>query len=492
VDGCPGYCEVGRSALRGREVIYPQPFGKVISGSEKDYPVDFSHFNIHGTCVGALGCEADPDKATFPAVSVETEVTGAHGNKIPMRVPFFTGALGSTEIARVNWEGTAIGAAISGSILVCGENVCGMDPKAEIKHGKIIHSPELERRVKIYKDWYDGYGTMLVQLNVEDTRLGVAEYAVEKLDIDGIELKWGQGAKCIGGEVKLPTLERAVQLKKRGYIVLPDPENPIVQEAHKLGGIAEFERHSRLGMVDEESFLKEVERVRKIGTKYVTLKTGAYRPVDLARAVKFASEAKIDLLTVDGAGGGTGMSPWRMMNEWGIPTVYIECLLYKYLKRLKEKGEFIPSVAIAGGIVLEDQIFKAIALGAPFVKAICMGRSTLTAGMVGKTQGKLIEDTYGKGKEYEEALLRTFNGAAQLKEKYGKDFKKIPTAAIGIYTYYDRLAVGLRQFMAGARKFALRYIDRDDLMSLTREAADISGIPYLMDADMKEVENILG
>jgi glutamate synthase domain-containing protein 2 len=471
--------------------MYPQPFGKVISGSEKDYPVDFSHFNIHGTCVGAVGCAADPDKATFPAVSVETEITGGR-TKIPMNVPFFTGALGSTEIARVNWEGTAIGAAISGSILVCGENVCGMDPKADIKNSKIVNSPELARRVKIYKDWYNGIGTMLVQLNVEDTRLGVAEYAVEKLGVEGIELKWGQGAKCIGGEVKLPTIERAMQLKQRGYIVLPDPENKAVQEAHKLGGIAEFERHSRLGMVDEESFLKEVERVRKVGAKYVTLKTGAYRPVDLARAVKFSSEAKIDLLTVDGAGGGTGMSPWRMMNEWGIPTVYLESLLYKYLKRLKEKGEFVPSVAIAGGIVLEDQIFKAIALGAPFVKAICMGRSTLTAGMVGKTQGKLIEEAYGKGKEYEEALLRTFNGAVQLKETYGKDFKKIPPAAIGIYTYYDRLAVGLRQLMAGARKFSLQYIDRDDIMALTREAADVSGIPYLMDVDMKEAENILG
>jgi glutamate synthase domain-containing protein 2 len=482
---------VGRSALRGREIIYPQPFGKVISGSEKDYPVDFSHFNIHGTCVGAVGAEADPDKATFPSVSVETEIIG-QGTKIPMKVPVFTGALGSTEIARVNWEGTAIGAAICGSILVCGENVCGMDPKAEIKNGKITNSPELARRVKIYKDWYDGYGTMLVQLNVEDTRLGVAEYAVEKLGIEGIELKWGQGAKCIGGEVKLPTLDRALQLKKRGYIVLPDPENKSVQEAHKLGGIAEFERHSRLGMVDEESFMKEAARVRKIGAKYVTLKTGAYRPVDLARAVKYSSMAKIDLLTVDGAGGGTGMSPWRMMNEWGIPTVYLECLLYKYLKRLQEKGEFIPTVAIAGGIVLEDHIFKAIALGAPFVKAICMGRSTLTAGMVGKTQGQLIEAAYGKGKEYEEALMRTFNGAAQLKEKYGKDFKKIPPAAIGIYTYYDRLAVGLRQLMAGTRKFALKYIDRDDIMSLTREASDVSGIPYLMDVDMKEAENILG
>ncbi|MEW6674448.1 MAG: FMN-binding glutamate synthase family protein [Nitrospirota bacterium] len=491
VDGCPGYCEVGRSALRGREVIYPQPFGKVISGAEKDYPVDFSHFNIHGTCVGAMGVEADSDKATFPAVSVETEVSG-NGRKIPMKVPFFTGALGSTEIARVNWEGTAIGAAISGSIVVCGENVCGMDPNAEIKDGKIINSPELERRVKTYKDWYEGYGTMLVQANVEDTRLGVPEYAIEKLGVEGIEIKWGQGAKCIGGEVKLPTLERALQLKQRGYIVLPDPENPIVQEAHKLGGIPEFERHSRLGMVDEESFLREVERLRKIGAKYVTLKTGAYRPVDLARAVKFASEAKIDLLTVDGAGGGTGMSPWRMMNEWGIPTVYLESLLYKYLKRLKEKGEFIPTVAMAGGIVLEDQIFKAIALGAPFVKAVCMGRSTLTAGMVGKTQGKLIEEAFGKGKEYDDALLRTFAGAAQLKDKYGKDFKKIPPAAIAIYTYYDRLAVGLKQLMAGARKFALQYIDRDDIMSITREAADVSGIPYITDVDMKEVENILG
>jgi len=491
VDGCPGYCEVGRSALRGREIIYPQPFGKVIAGSEKDYPVDFSHFNIQGTCVGAVGIAADSDKAVFSAVDLSTEI-GAKRQKIKMKIPFFTGALGSTEIARVNWEGTAIAIAICGAVLVCGENVCGMDPDAEFKNGKIMRSPELARRVKIYQDWYQGYGTLLVQANVEDTRLGVPEYAVEKLGVEGIEIKWGQGAKDIGGEVKLPTLERALQLKRRGYIVIPDPENPFVQEAHKLGGIAEFERHSRLGMVDEESFLKEVERLRKIGAKYVTLKTGAYRPADLARAVKFASKARIDLLTVDGAGGGTGMSPWRMMNEWGIPTVYIESLLYKFVKRLDEKGEFIPSCAIAGGIALEDHVFKAIALGAPYVKAVCMGRSTLTAAMVGKTHGHLMEEIYGRGEKYQEMLLRTFTAAEQLKEKYGKDFDKIPPAAIGVYTYYDRLATGLRQLMAGERKFALNLVERNDLMALTREAADVSGIPYIMEADMEEVERILG
>ncbi len=492
VDGCPGYCEVGRSALRGREIIYPQPFGQVIAGAEKDYPVDFSHFNIQGTCVGAVGIEADPDKAVFPAVDLSTEI-GATGRKIRMKVPLFTGTLGSTEIARVNWEGTAIGVAICGAVLVCGENVCAMDPNAEFEQGRVVRSPELERRVKIYQDWYQGYGTIIVQANVEDTRLGVPEYAIERLGVEDIEIKWGQGAKSIGGEVKLPTLERALELKRRGYLVIPDPENPVVQEAYKVGGITEFERHSRLGMVDEDSFLKEVERLRRLGAKYVTLKTGAYRAPDLARAVKFASEAQIDLLTVDGAGGGTAMSPWRMMNEWGIPTVYLESLLYRFLTRLEAKGAFIPSCAIAGGLALEDQIFKAIALGAPFVKAVCMGRATLTAAMVGKTQGQFLEETYGRGsREYQDALLRTFVAAAQLREDYGEDFERIPPAAVAVYTYYDRLATGLRQLMAGARKFALDFMDRNDLMALTREAADVSGIPYVMEADMEEVERILG
>jgi hypothetical protein len=186
------------------------------------------------------------------------------------------------------------------------------------------------------------------------------------------------------------------------------------------------------------------------------------------------------------------MSPWRMMNEWGIPTVYLESLLYQYLKRLDEKGEFVPSCAIAGGITLEDHVFKAVALGAPYVRAVCMGRSTLTAAMVGKTHGKLIKETYGDGAEYQDVLLSTFIGAEQLKERFGEDFVKIPPSAIGIYTYYDRLATGLRQLMAGERKFNLGLLTRDDLASLTREATDVSGIPYIMESDKEEVARILG
>ncbi len=492
LDGCPGPCEVGRSALRGREMLYPQPFGKVTAGSEKDYPVDFSHFNIQGSCVGAMGVEANPNRATFPAVDISTEVGAPE--KLKLKIPYFTGALGSTEIARIHWESMAIAAAISGTIVVVGENVCGMVPEAKFKNGSIVRSPALERRVRIFKDWYDGYGGISVQYNVEDGRLGVPEYALEKLGVDIIEPKWGQGAKDIGGEVKLPSLERALQLKSRGYIVIPDPEDPVIQEAFRQGDFKEFERHSRLGMVDEESFLREVERLRKIGAKHISLKTGAYRPADLARAVKYASDARIDLLTVDGAGGGTGMSPWRMMNEWGIPTVQIECLLYQFMRRLTEKGAFIPSCAIAGGIALEDHIFKALALGAPYIKAICLGRASMTAAMVGSTVGKMIK----KGKvpadiaKFGGDVEHIFIGVAKLKEKYGKDFQKIPTGAIGMTTYFDRLNAGLQQIMAGARKFTLKYITRDDLASLTRHAAEISGIPYVMDADREEVDRILG
>ncbi len=492
LDGCPGLCEVGKSAVRGKEILYPQPFGKTTSASQKDYPVDYSHFNIMGTAVGAFGVDPDPDKAIFPAVNLETAV-GANG-ELKLDLPVIIAAMGSTNVAANNWSHLAAGAAISGVGIVVGENVCAMDPGVEIKNGRVVHSPELSRRVKDFQEWFRGKGFIAVQANVEDTRLGVQEYAIEKLNVEAVELKWGQGAKDIGGEVKLNSLERALQLKSRGYIVLPDPENPQVQAAFRAGAFSEFERHSRIGMVEYESFLARVEELRKAGARYVFLKTGAYRPADLARAVKFASDARLDLLTVDGAGGGTGMSPWRMMNEWGIPTVYIQALLVKYLDKLAARGAYVPPVAIAGGFALEDLMFKGLAIGAPYTKAIGMARSPLSAAMVGKTVGEAVRSgkVPNEYKKYGDALEQVFIGAAELKEKLGSEaFARLPVGAIGVYTYFERLAQGLRQFMCGARKFALSYITRDDVAALTKEAAEITGIRYIMDVDAEQVEDIL-
>ncbi len=493
VDGCLGMCEIGKSAIRGSEAIYPQPFGIITTASQKDYPLDLSHFNIMGTAVGAVGIKADSDQAIFPKVSLETKIGQAEG--IKLKLPFVIPGLGSTAIAKNNWEGLAIGAAISGVILTIGENVCGMDDDSRIEKGKVVKSNDLAGRVKLFNEWReDGYGAIVVQSNVEDTKLGVLEYAISKLGVEAVELKWGQGAKDIGGEVKIKDLKKAQLLKKRGYIVLPDPEAPTVIKAFEKGAFREFERHSRVGMVTEEGFLGRVEELRKIGAKYVFLKTGAYRPADLARAIKFSSLAKIDFLTVDAAGGGTGMSPWRMMNEWGVPGVELWSLLYQYADKLSKRGDYIPDIALASGFTFEDQIFKGLALGAPYVKAIGMARGPLAAAMVGKNIGKKVLEgnipiyieRYGKDIE------DIFVTATELKKKFGSRFKQIPPAAIGLYTYYERLAQGLRQLMAGARKFALKHITRDDLVALTREAAEVSGIAYVMDCDEEEVEQILG
>ncbi len=492
VDGCIGMCEIGKSAYRGHEVIYPQPFGIITTGSQKSYPVDLSHFNIMGTAVGAVGIEADSDKAIFPNVDLETTL-GRHDD-IKLRLPLVIPGLGSTNVAKENWDSLAVGSALAGTVLTIGENVTAMDADSKVEDGRVISAPDLERRVRLFKDWQrDGYGAIVVQANVEDSRLGVLEFAIEKLGADVVELKWGQGAKDIGGEVKLKTLERAQLLKKRGYIVLPDPTDPGTIEDFNNGVFNEFERHSRVGMVEQESFLETVKHLREVGAKHVSLKTGAYRPVDLARAIKFASLAEIDYLTVDGAGGGTGMSPWRMMNEWGVPGVELWTLTREYCRTIEAQGGYVPDIILAGGYILEDQLFKGFALSAPYVKAIGMARAPLAAGMVGKTIGEAIDSDelpiylrrFGSTRE---AIFVTAEG---LRREFGDAYDQIPTSAIGVYTYYERLAQGLRQLMAGTRKFALRHITRDDIAALTVEAANTSGITHIMDIDKEEAAKLL-
>jgi len=493
IDGCIGMCEIGKSAYRGHEVIYPQPFGVITTAAEKQYPVDYSHFNIMGTAVGACGIEADSDKAIFPAVDLEVAIGSDKG--IKFRLPWLISGIGSTNIAKNNWEGLAIGSALAGTGLTIGENVVGMDPEAVFKNGKIVDTVDLKRRVKLYKDHQrDGYGAIIVQANLEDSRLKVQEYAIENLGVECVELKWGQGAKDIGGEVKIKELKKAQMLQDRGYIVLPNPHDPDVIKAFERGSFKEFERHSRVGMVTEESFAATIKGLRKAGAKYIFLKTGAYRAADLARAIAFASKYKLDLLTVDSAGGGTGMSPWRMMNEWGVPPVELHTLVYQFARKLADQNKYLPAIAVNGGFSFEDQIFKALAMGAPYVKMVGMARAPIAAAMVGKTIGQTIDahqvpvyiERFGNSKD------EIFVTAGTLRKELGdKEFEKLPTGAIGLYTYYERLAQGLRQLMAGSRKFSLDYMSRNDLAALTPDAARISGINYIMDVDKEEAAKIL-
>ncbi|MEM3486465.1 MAG: glutamate synthase-related protein [Candidatus Methanomethyliaceae archaeon] len=488
-EGCPGLCEVGRSAYRGREVIYPQPFGRATAASQKDYPVDFSHLTILGETLYTEGIE-DGKETIFPNVKIETELGG-----IRLKNPIVISAMGSTEVARRNWEGLAGGAAISGCIAIVGENVCGMDMDAEWDriNNKVVRSPDMEFRIRAFRDWHDGYGEIGVQLNPHDAEFGVGEYVASKLEVDLIEIKRGQGAKDIGGEVKVDSLEKALELKKRGYFVYPDPEDREVQEAYRLGMVKAFERHSKTPQFTREGFLELVDRLRSLGVRHISFKDGPYRPFDIAYALRLGAMADLSFMTFDGAGGGTGMSPWRMMNEWGIPTYYLESLIHGLCCFFEcERMLIAPPLVIAGGITLEDHVVKALSLGAPYVRAVGMSRAPLAAVMVAKTLVKQMKEKNwsaslggpsrslgGSGVNSIDSRVSPesiFVTAQVLKEKYGQDYNRlVETGAIGVYTYIqDRLATGIRQLLCGLRKFDIGLLSRDDVAALTKEAEDVA------------------
>jgi hypothetical protein len=506
---CPIFCEVSKSAIRGREVLYPlrEYFGNSTAGTSKDFGFSYSDFQIQFEVRGAQGIENfHEDNVIFPNADISTK----WGN-INQKLPIVIAGLGSTYVAKNNWQGLAMGAALAGISVTVGENVVGMDPNAQFtntsKYPKVIETEDMKFRVDTFREFWDGKnGDIIVQKNVEDTRLGVFDYVLSKLDVSSLEIKFGQGAKAIGGEVRLQTLERAQLLQKRGYLVIPDPSDPVVVDQWKNGLILDFERHSRVGLSSTEEVLEEIDQIRSSGAKNIFIKTGAYRPSATAWIVRLGVEGKVDGMTFDGAGGGTGMSPVSMMNEGSIPTVYLEALVVGCLDMIKKKSPNvkIPSIAIAGGLASETQIFKALALGAPYISCIAMARAPITAAMKARWVGEMIErkisppamlNALGFPKEKEPDTLtisEAFVEYDSLKRKFPN--QEIPSAALGVYTYFaSKLGIGLKQLLAGVRKFKLNLLCRDDIACISQRAIDVCnkwglGISPQEDLDLEHVK----
>ena len=485
---CPVFCEVSKSALRGREALYPRReyFGNSTAGTPKDFGLSYSDFQIQFEVRGAQGIEVDEDKVVFPNADLTM-----HWGNIKQKLPIVIAGLGSTYVAKRNWDGLAMGAALAGISITVGENVVGMDPLAQFAnhavYPRVVDTDDMKYRVNAYREFWDGEcGDIIVQKNVEDTRLGVFDYVSSKLDVTSLELKFGQGAKAIGGEVRLSSLERAKLLQERGYLVFPDPSDPFVVDQWNAGLIPDFERHSRVGLSTTEDILEEIDQIRSSGAKNIFIKTGAYRPAATAWLLRLGVEGKVDGMTFDGAGGGTGMSPVSMMNEGSIPTLYLEALVVGCLDMIKKKNPNanIPTIAIAGGIANETQMFKALAMGAPYVKCIAMARAPLTAAMKSKYIGNVISNkavtpamlkNLGFPKDKDPSSL-TLNEAFVEYDKLQREYKEneFPPSAVGVYTYFtSKLGVGIKQLLAGVRKFNLDLLDRHDIAYISQRAKEV-------------------
>ena len=112
---CSGTCEVAQAAVLGAQTVYPTTTGNNQIASEKDYPIDFSHFNINGRVFGARGVSETSDEATIFNVDLERTYGAIH--PVRMAMPVILPAL-----IKLNWQDYFAGAAMAGVTCVIGEH----------------------------------------------------------------------------------------------------------------------------------------------------------------------------------------------------------------------------------------------------------------------------------------------------------------------------------------------------------------------------------
>ena len=115
--------------------------------------------------------------------------------------------------------------------------------------------------------------------------------------------------------------------------------------------------------------------------KNVYFKMAGYDPADLERVLRIAAANQVDMVTFDGAGGGSGYSPCEMMNEWCLPTAVMESRLVTICRKLRNEGLVLPAITVTGGFASESSVFKALALGDGNVQAVGLCRAPMAAAM---------------------------------------------------------------------------------------------------------------
>lgn len=502
--------------MLGRKTLVPQEYGNASLGTDATVPlgVSFDSLKIRGRTYGAQGLDAAramSGDVTYTDAVLSTSI-GSNA-AYSCRFPFVIGALSRNPVVDKYWDSFAIGAALCGIPLVIGENVGGGDKKTVFaKDGSIEALPDLDRRIEVYMRYHDGKGALFVQLNPNDCYNGVGDYVARKYgDKVCIEFKWGQGAKPLNGEGRITDIEFAKFMKSRSYCIRPNPDDPEVEKAFAEKRIPFFTRYTsmanpNLKTGDEviEELAKRRDQLRALGAKSFALKTGGFGAPDLALGIRAASELGFELFTIDGSGGGTGMSPVDVMDNWGIPSILLHSLAWQLASVRMSKGKHVVDLATGGGIARPSQIFKDLALGAPYVKAVCMSRVFMVPAFLGANiEGVLYPErrafSHGSWDTMPKTVLEIgntpeeiFAGYPALKERLGaSECEKLPLGAIGIWTLCDRLAAGLQMHMAGARKFSLQSLGRDDISAANMETAKATGIEYIMDQDMEEACRIV-
>src|SRR5665648_119192 len=443
-EDCATTCEIGLAAVLGMQTVYPTTTGTNQVGLEKDYPIDYSHFNINGRVFGAIGAKPTYEEATIFNVNLEQKF--GLKNPVKLAIPVILPAL-----IKLNWEDYFGGAAMAGVCCVI---------------GNMLDS---------FRKYYRGYGQIIIQTNVEDDMLGVSDYAIKEHGAEAVEIKFGQGSKGTQPAIRINGIEKALAKQGTGNFVYPDPSDPDIADAYEKGICPNFYIYSRLPQWTEEYLVPRIAELRSIGAKNIYFKMAGYDPSDLEKSLRLGIKAGVDMITFDGAGGGSGYSPCKMMNDWAYPTIVMEEVICNIIKKLKAEGLSIPAITVTGGFASEDQVFKALSYGDGDVTAIGICRAAMAAAMSGKKVGEMIKvgNVPKLFKQYGDTIEDIYGDLADLRALYGTEANSFSPGAIGVFSYLNKIAFGLRHFAALNRKFDISYLNKTDLIPLSRNAKDL-------------------
>ena len=475
-EDCAGTCELALAAVLGAQTVYPTTTGNNQVASEKDYPIDYSHYNINGRVFGAEGVRAAYDEATI--FNVSTERTYGKRNPVKMAKPLVLPAL-----IKLNWQDYFAGAAMAGVTCMIGEDAKSKDPDLVMEHAVIKDFPLLKKIVDSFNQYDRGYGQIVLQCDVEDDLVKLPEYALRS-GVTALEFKFGQSAKGTQPVNRVKDLETALKKQEQGMVVHPDPSDPAIQKAYADGVCPNFYTYARLPLWDEAYLTGRIGELRQLGAKNIYFKMAGYDRQDLERVLRMASALEVDMVTFDGAGGGSGYSPCKMMNEWSLPTVCLEEAVVRIAASIKAEGGYLPGIAITGGFASEDQVFKALAYGDGLVTAVGLCRASMAAAMSAKRIGGLIDAgrTPEMFKKYGSTVNEIFADLPDLRALYGREADHFSPGAIGVFSYLNKIAFGVQHFAALNRKFNMDLLSKRDLIPLTSDAKSLISGKWFQEA----------
>lgn len=129
-----------------------------------------------------------------------------------------------------------------------------------------------------------------------------------------------------------------------------------------------FHVYGRLPIWSDDYLIGRIAQLRDMGMANVYFEMAGFDPEDLEHVLRLASKAQVDMVTFDGAGGGSGYSPCKMMN--GASHGHHESILYGILDKLAAEGMELPACGDHGGLRPRIRWYKALALGAPYISAV--------------------------------------------------------------------------------------------------------------------------